>query len=127
MVNLEIVYVLVRLAKQTLKAQQNSLDVVSSSPLVLENVQADAAGEVDIRMIDGCLKEHRRSGVRIVGGELKAELEGQPSVGSIVRTLDGGSPSEEVSIRTGEGRDAGSGRRHELHQLGLQSVWSQHP
>lgn len=127
MVNLETLYVLVGLAKQALKAQQNSLDVVSSSPLVLENVQANAAGEVDIRMIDGCLEEHRRSGVRVVGGECKAELEGQPGVGSIVGTLNGGSPSEEVSIRTGEGRDAGSGRRHELHQLGLQSVQSQHP
>jgi len=60
------VYVLVGLAKQALKAQQNSLNVVSSGPLVLENVQANAAGEVDIRMIDGCLEEHRRSGVGVV-------------------------------------------------------------
>lgn len=43
---------LVRLTKQTLQAEQNTRYVIDRAPLVLEDVEADTAGEVDVRVVD---------------------------------------------------------------------------
>lgn len=50
------VCLLVRLAQQALQAEQNTRHIVYSTPLVLEDVEADAAGEVDVGVVDGSLE-----------------------------------------------------------------------
>ena len=75
LVKINVCNSLVGLAKQTLETEEYSLSVVGSCPLVLENIQADATGEVNIRMIDGCLEENSGWSVWVVGREGKAELE----------------------------------------------------
>lgn len=44
---------LVRFTQQTLQTKENTLHVVDGTPLVLQDVQTDTAGEVDIRVVDG--------------------------------------------------------------------------
>lgn len=104
-----------------MQTQQDGLDVVRSSPLILQDIQANTAGEVDIGVVDWGLEENGWWGVGVVGWESEGELEGKTSVRSVVGALNRSSPREEVTIGGGEGRDTGCGGRHELHQLGLQS------
>ena len=109
---------LIRFAKQALQAQQNALDVVDGAPLVLENVKAYAAGEVNVGMIDGGSEDHGRRGIGIVVWEGEAELEGQAGVGGVCRTDNGGSPVEQVPV-VWESADARRRRHHEGHEFGL--------
>lgn len=60
---------LVGLAQQTLQAEEDGLDVVGGCPLVLEDVQADAAREVKVGVVDGRLEEHRWWCVGVVVGK----------------------------------------------------------
>lgn len=53
-------HLLVRFAEQTLKTQQHGLHVVHGAPFVLQDIQADAAGEIDVGVIDGGLEEDGR-------------------------------------------------------------------
>jgi hypothetical protein len=85
-------------SQETLKTEEHTLNVVYSTPFVLENVQADSSREIDIRMIYGSLEEDRRWSIRIVGGESKRQLEGEPIVIRLFRSTDGASPVEEVAI-----------------------------
>lgn len=110
---------LIRLAEKALQTEQYGLHVVGGSPLVLEDVKADAAGEVHVGVVDGRLEEHRGRRVGIVGGELEAELQAETRVRCVVGPLDGGHPQEQVAVRRGKGGHAGRGRGHELHELGL--------
>lgn len=112
---------LVWFAEEALQTQQNGLDIVCCRPLVLEDIQADAAGEVDVWVVDWRLKEHRRGRVWVVCRESKAELEGQTSVWCSVGAFDGGGPGQQVAICRGERRNARCGRGHELHKLRLQA------
>jgi len=112
---------IVRLPQQALKTQEYGLDVVSGSPLVLEDVQADATGEVHIWMVDGSLEENRRWGVRVVGRESEGELEGKIGVWGIVRSFDCRSPREEIAISGWECRDTWGSRGHQLHELSLET------
>jgi len=57
---------LIWLSKQALEAQENSLNVVCCSPLVLQDIEADSAREVDIRMVDWRLEQDGRRGVWVV-------------------------------------------------------------
>lgn len=75
LVKINVCNSLVGLAKQTLETEEHSLSVVGGRPLVLENIQADATGEVNIRMVYGRLEENSRWSVWVVGREGKAELE----------------------------------------------------
>lgn len=93
---------LVRLSKQTLQTQQDGLDVVRSSPLVLQDVQADSPGEVDVGVVDGCLEEDGWWSVGVVGWKGEGELEGQIGVRSVVWAFDRRSPREQVAISGGE-------------------------
>lgn len=112
---------LVRLAQQALQAQQHGLHIVDGAPLLLQNVEADATGEVDIGVVDGRLEKHSRRDVGVVLRERERQLERQTGVRRALRTFDGASPLEEIGL-VGEGRHAGRGRHHERHQLGLEAV-----
>ena len=113
---------LVRLAQETLQTQQDALHVINGAPFVLEDVQTDAAGEVDVGVVDGGLEEDGRRGVGIVVGEGEGELQVQALVRCLGRASDGRCPGEQVAVGVGESGDAGRGLDHELHQLGLQAI-----
>lgn len=113
---------LVGLAQKTLQAQEHALDVVHGAPLVLQNVQTDPAGEVDVGVVDGGLEEDGGRRVRVVVGECEGELQRQALIGRLCRAGDGRRPGEKVAVGVGEGRDTGRGRHHELHELGLQPI-----
>lgn len=115
------VYSLVGLSKQALQAQQHRADIVDSAPLVLEDVQADAAAEVDVGVVDGRLEEDGGRRVGIVGAELHAELEDEGLVGGGRGTIDGGSPACHVLV-IGEGRDALGRLHHDVHELLLEAA-----
>lgn len=112
---------LIRLAQQTLQAQQHGPDVQASAPPVLEDVEADAAREVDVWVVDGRLEQHRGRRVWVCRGEGEGELERQACVGRFGGPADGCGPGEEV-VGVREGADAGRGRHHEGHELGLETV-----
>lgn len=84
--------VLVWLAKQTLQAQQHGLNVVCGCPFVLQDIEADAAGKVDVGVVDGRLEEHCGRCIWVVRRKRKRELERQAGIGSVIRALDGGPP-----------------------------------
>lgn len=100
--------ILVWLAKQTLKAQEDSLDVVRRCPLILEDIETDSAREVDIWVVDGRLEENSGRGVWVVGREGKRQLEAQVGVWGVIWALDRCSPGEQVSISGWECRDSWS-------------------
>ena len=114
---------IVWLPQQTLQAQQHALDVVDGAPLVLEDVKADAAAEVNVGVVDGGLEEDCWWRVGVVGGEGEGELEREAGVGCFGRTADGGGPVHEVAVGVREGGDAGRGGEHEGHEFGLEAVW----
>lgn len=47
---------LIRLSQKALQAQEHTLHIVHSTPLVLQDIQADPATKVDIRMEYGCFE-----------------------------------------------------------------------
>jgi len=112
---------LVGLTQQALQAQQNTRNVVNGAPLVLEDVEADAAGKVDVGVVDWSLEEDSWGRVGVVIGECEGELQCEAFIGCLGRTSDGCRPREEVAVCVREGGDAGGGREHELHKLGLQA------
>lgn len=71
-------------------------------------------------MVDGCLEEHGRWTVWVVGGEAEGELEVEVLVRSVGGPRDGRGPVEQVAVGIGEGRDTGRGGKHELHQFCLE-------
>lgn len=115
-------YSLVRLSQQTLQAQQHGANVVHGAPLVLQDVEADPAAEVDVGVVNWRLEEDRRRGVGVRGAELHAELEDEVLVGCGGGAVDGGGPAGHVLV-VREGSDAGSGLHHDVHELLLESVW----
>jgi hypothetical protein len=60
---------LIGLPKQALQTQEDRLDVVRSSPLILQDIQADATREVNIGVVDRGLEEDGRGSIRVVGRE----------------------------------------------------------
>lgn len=113
--------VLVGLAEQALQRQQDGTDVQDSAPLVLENVEADAALHVDIGVVDGSGEADLRRDVWVAGREVEAQLEGEGRVGRVGGTDDGAIPDSEVAVMR-KGTDAGRRRCHQCHEFALQSV-----
>lgn len=68
-------YLLVRFSQQALQTQQHALHIVDRAPFILENIQADPTGKIDIGMVDGCFEEHGRRTVGVIGGEAEGQLE----------------------------------------------------
>ena len=99
-------YLLIRLSKQTLQAQQNSLDIVHSTPLVFEDVEAYSPAKVNVRMVNGRLEEDCRWCVWVVRWERERELQVQAGIRSFCGTNNGGCPVHQVAIGVWEGRDA---------------------
>lgn len=86
----------VGVSQQGANRQQHFGDSKSGRPLVLQNIQTDAAGVVNIAMVNlsnklnfGCLK-------RVVGGEMNIEHEHSSGVWGVIGTDDVGLPVEEV-------------------------------
>lgn len=104
---------LIRLAQQTLHAQQHAPRIQHRAPgLALQDVQAYAPAEVDVGVVDGRLERHVRRGVGVVVREEDLELEGQVLVGCPLRAGEGGAPVGQVGFG-GEGGEARGGRGHE--------------
>lgn len=114
-------FLLVWFAQQALQAEQYARHVVYRAPLVLEDVETDAAGEVDVRVVDGGFEKDGGRRVGVVVRELEGELEDQALVGCFGWAGDGSCPGEQVAVGVGEGGDAGRGGEHELHELSLQA------
>jgi hypothetical protein len=112
---------LVGFAEQALQRQQDGTDVQDSTPLVLENVEADAALHVDIGVVDGSGEADLRRHVWVAGREVEAQLECESRVGRVGGTDDGAVPDSEVAVMR-KGTDAGRRRCHQCHELTLQSV-----
>jgi hypothetical protein len=113
-------YSLVRLAQQALQTQQDRADVVDRAPLVLQDVQTDAAREVDVGVVDGRLEQHCWRRVWVVAGELHRQLEDEASVWGVSGAVDGRGPERDVGVG-GEGGDAGCGLHHHVHELLLEA------
>lgn len=65
---------LVRFTQETLQAQKHALDIVHGAPLVLQDIQANPAREVNVRVVDGGLEEDGWRRVGVVVREGKGEL-----------------------------------------------------
>lgn len=99
---------LIRLAQQALQAQQHRADIIHRAPLILQNIEADAAREVDVGVVDGRLEQHDRRRVRVVGREVEGQFEGEGGVGCGLGAVDGRGPGRHVFVG-GEGGDARGG------------------
>ena len=62
-------------SEQTLDGEQEGADVVRGGPLLLEDVQADVALLVDIRVEAGRREAHHRGREGVVVGEVQPQLE----------------------------------------------------
>lgn len=98
---------LVRLAQETLQAQEHALDIVHGAPLVTQDIEADSAREIDVGVVDGSLEEDGGRRVRVVVGESKGELHSQSFIRRLCRACDGRRPGEKVAVGVREGRDTG--------------------
>jgi hypothetical protein len=112
---------LIRLPQQTLQTQQHRPNIVHGTPLILQNIEANAAAHVDVGVVDGRLEEHRRRRHGVRGAELHAELEDEVGVGRVGGPVDGRRPERHVFV-VREGGDAGGGVRHYVHELFLETV-----
>lgn len=83
---------IVGLSKQALEAKENSLDVIGGGPLVLEDVKANAAGEVEVGVVDGSLEQDGRRSVRVIRGESHGKFEGEASIRSAIGALNSSGP-----------------------------------
>ena len=113
---------LIGFPQKTLQAQEDALHVVHGAPLILEDIQTDPAGEVDVRMVDGRLEKNVWRRVRVGGGEVEGEFELETVVVCSLGTDDGRRPVEQIAVGIGKGGDAGRGGHHQLHEFGLKSV-----
>ena len=84
--------ILVRLPQQTLQTQQHAHYVQHGTPLLLEDVQAYAPAEVDVRMVDGGFEDDGRGRIRVVGREGEGELEDEVGVRSGVGAGESAGP-----------------------------------
>jgi len=90
---------------------------------LVKDTETDAAREVDVWVIDGRLEKHLRRRVGVRGRESDGELEGLAGVDRVGWAGDGRVPMEHVGAGSREGGDAGRGRGHQGHELGLEAVW----
>lgn len=91
------------LAEETLEGQEDRLYVVDSRPLVLEDIKADTAGHINVRVEHWGGKEDGGWLERVVSGEGEGEFEGLAGEVSVIRADDGGSPLEEIAWVVWEG------------------------
>ena len=114
--------ILIRLPQQTLQTQQHRINIVDSTPLILQDVQTDSPREVDVGVVDGRLEQDGWRRVRVVVCELHGELEGEPRIGCIVGALDGRRPTRHILV-VREGGYAGRRLGHDVHELFLETAY----
>lgn len=111
--------ILIWFSEQALQAEKNGLDIVCSSPFILQDIQTDSATEINVRMVDGGFKQDRRWSVWVIRWEGEGEFEDELCVWSVVRSVNGGGPGENIAVGRGECRDTWCRRGHEGHKLCL--------
>lgn len=109
----------IRTSEQALDGEEDGADVVGGGPLVLEDVEADVAVDVDVGVEAGGVEPHLGRLVRVVGGEGEPEAVGGSLVGGAGGPGDGAHPVEDV-VALREGRHARVAAHHQRHQLRLQ-------
>ncbi len=86
----------VRVRQERQNAEEHLGDTEGGAPLGLQNIKADTAGCVDIRMIDLGLEGDNRGLERVVRGEVDAQTEDTAVKGGIGGSEDHCVPAEEV-------------------------------
>ena len=111
----------VRVGQQRADRQENLGDGQSGRPLVLQDVEADGAVGVDVRMVN--FRRERDLGrlERIVGREVDVEEEDAARVGRVVRAHDRSLPVELVSLVGGAGGAVGGRVPAQINQFFLDS------
>mmetsp|Transcript_50040 Transcript_50040/g.154611 ORF Transcript_50040/g.154611 Transcript_50040/m.154611 type:complete len:225 (-) Transcript_50040:18-692(-) len=94
----------VRVRQQRAHRQQHLADRQRRRPLVLQDVQADAAVGVDVRVEDLRRELQARRLERVVGREVDVEEEEPARVRRVLGTDDGRLPVEQVALRHRPGR-----------------------
>jgi hypothetical protein len=64
-----------------LYTQEDGLNIVNRRPFLLENVETDVAGHVNVGVIHWCDKDNMWSGIWICGRKGKRKFEGKVSIG----------------------------------------------
>lgn len=113
---------LVWFTEQALQAQENTLHIVHSTPLVFQDIQTDTSREVHVGVVNGGFEEDGWWRVRVIVREGERELECQALIRSLVGAADGGSPGSEVAISIRKCGDTGRRREHKLHQFRLEAM-----
>ena len=85
---------------------EDGADVVERRPLVLEDVEADVAVLIDVRMVARRLEFDRRRSEGIVSGEAQRQLVREALVNGAGRALDRPDPFEKI-VALRESRDRG--------------------
>jgi hypothetical protein len=70
----QIKYSLIRLPQQALQTQQHRANIIHRTPFILQNIQAYASREIDIRVVDGCLEQHDWRRIGVGGGEVEGQF-----------------------------------------------------
>lgn len=84
--------------QEGLDGRQNGCNIVDRTPLVLQNVKADAAICIDVRMEHFCDEAHCGRLAWVVFCELKCQLEGSSFPGRIIGPEDDGAPKHDVVV-----------------------------
>jgi hypothetical protein len=111
--------IIVRTSEEALDGEEDGADVVGGGPLVLEDVEADVAVDVDVGVEAGGVEPHLGRLVRVLGGEGEPEAVGRALVGGAAGPGDGAHPVEDV-VPLRERRHARVAAHHQRHQLRLQ-------
>ena len=111
----------VGVAEEGADGQQNFRNGESRTPLVLQDVQADATVRVDIGVVNTGREVTLWGLERVVGGEVDVQEVDSARVGRLIRSLDGGLPVELVLLVDGASRAVAWGVSAQINQLLLNS------
>lgn len=111
----------VGVVKQGLDREQHGGCGVDGAPIFLQGVEADGAVSVDVGVVARGDEGDNRGIEGIVLRELQEELELKAFVDSLIGTLYGGDPLEQIIV-VREGTDALDVGHHQLHELLLESL-----
>ncbi|TVU05198.1 hypothetical protein EJB05_48352, partial [Eragrostis curvula] len=87
----------IRTSEKALDGEEDGADVVGRGPLVLEDVEADVAVDVDVGVEAGGVEPHLGRLVGVVGGEGEPEAVGGALVGGARGSRDGAHPVKMLS------------------------------
>jgi hypothetical protein len=95
---------LIRFAQETLQTQKNTLHIIHSTPLILQNVKADPARKVHIGVIDWGFKEDSGRCIRVIRRKGKGEFEHKVFIGCLGRSNNGCCPRQQIAVCVWKGR-----------------------